>query len=82
MKTGIEKFTDIMDKKTCSELINFLENNIELAADRNHGQNYENVECKQIVLTSGSDLDLEVKKSMYKITDGYAKNYKCNYWIK
>ena len=75
MKTGIEKFTDIIDKKLCIQLIDYLETNIKYAADRNHGQDYENVKCKQIVLPNQSDLDLQVKKSMYKITDAYAKLY-------
>ena len=76
MKTGIEKFTDIIDKKLCKHLIDYLETNIEYAVDRHHGQDYENVECKQTVLPNLSDLDIEVKKSMYKITDEYAKIYK------
>tara|TARA_Y100000401_G_scaffold89417_1_gene74950 strand:+ start:220 stop:777 length:558 start_codon:yes stop_codon:yes gene_type:complete len=76
VKTGIEKFTDIIDKKLCIQLIDYLETNIEYAVDRHHGQNYENVECKQTVLPNQSDLDLQVKKSMYKITDAYAKIYK------
>jgi|TARA_R100000388_G_scaffold17797_1_gene13793 hypothetical protein len=74
-KNGIEKFTNIMDDQTCIDLINFLEDNIENAAECHHGQNYENVECKQLILATGSDLDEAVRKSMFKITDKYADMY-------
>ena len=65
MKTGIEKFTNIIDDETCSALIKYLEDNIEDSLDRHHGQDYENVQCRQLLLPNGSYLDQTVKKSMF-----------------
>ena len=75
MKTGIEKFTNIIDDETCSALIKYLEDNIEDSLDRHHGQDYENVQCRQLLLPNGSYLDQTVKKSMFKVTDNYADLY-------
>ena len=74
MKTGIEKFKNIVDNETCDLLIQHLENNIEQTEDLQHSKG-NNVICKQLVLPPKSELDQRVYNIIKNVLDEYYKKY-------
>ena len=75
MKTGIEKFKNIVNKKTCDLLIKHFENNINQSADLDYEDNLNNVICKQLYLPHRSELDNCVYKSITNVLEKYQKKY-------
>ena len=75
MKTGIEKFEDVIDPRTCDLLIKYLEDNIDQAEDNDYVEGLQNVRCKFLPLPNGSDLDNAVYKSINKTTLLYKEKY-------
>ena len=59
MKTGIEKFDNIIDDDTCDLLIKHLEDNLHNSLDLNHS-NKQNVICREIMLQPHTELDLSL----------------------
>ena len=74
MKTGIEKFTNIVDNETCNLLIQHLENNIDQTEDLQYNE-YNNVICKQLTLLPLSELDQRVFKIINNVVEEYYKKY-------
>lgn len=74
MRNGIEKFTDILSKKTCELLIEHIEANMDIAVDCNY-HNSNNVQCHQLYLAEGSDLDNLVFKGIDKVLEKFTKLY-------
>jgi len=74
MKTGIEKFKNVIDPDTCDLLIKYLEDNLHesIDLDYRHGQN---VICKEITLQPHTELDMIV----FEIIGNVAKKYKEKY---
>ena len=73
MKTGIEKFKDVVDNETCDLLIQHLENNINQTEDLQHGE-HNSVICKELVLQK-SELDNRVYKIMQNVLEKYYQKY-------
>ena len=80
MKTGIEKFENVISDETCDLLINHIENNMDMAANlkyEDHDVNsFNNVICRQLILKKNSALDNLVYKSIAKVGCLYAEKYK------
>ena len=74
MKTGIEKFKNVMNPDTCDLLIKHLEDNIDKCDDLNHS-NKQNVVCKEIMLEPNSELDTMVLKTIEKALASYSQKY-------
>ena len=74
MKTGIEKFTNILDDETCNLLIQHLENNIDQTDDLQHSDD-NNVICKELLLQGKSELDNRVYKSVNNVLEKYYQKY-------
>ena len=74
MKTGIEKFENVMSPDTCDLLIKHLENNLDKCDDLNHSDK-QNVVCKEIMLQPNSVLDTMVSKTIEKVLGAYAEKY-------
>ena len=74
MKTGIEKFENIMDADTCDLLINHLEDNLPNSIDFTHSDK-QNVVCKEIMLEPNSELDTIVLKTIEKALASYSQKY-------
>ena len=78
MKTGIEKFKNIVTNETCDLLIDHIENNMDKAADKKYVNNINalnNVICKQLVLQQNSELDDQVYKCVSKALNWYSEKY-------
>ena len=56
MKTGIEKFKNVISADTCDLLIKHIEENIDKTEDRTYLPN-QNVICKEMLLEAHSKLD-------------------------
>ena len=74
MKTGIEKFENIMDADTCDLLINHLEDNLHNSLDLNHS-NKQNVICREIMLQPHTELDSMIFKPIEKVLGKYSEKY-------
>jgi len=74
MKTGIEKFKNVIDPDTCDKLIQYLENNMHHALDLTHSAR-QNVVCREITLEPHTELDNIVYNIINKVTKLYAKEY-------
>ena len=74
MKTGIEKFTNVIDSETCDLLINYLEDNIHNAVTTEHSEG-QNVICKEIKLQRRTDLDTLIYKVVANVAALYADEY-------
>ena len=74
MKTGIEKFKNVMNPDTCDLLIKHLEDNLHNSIDLNHS-NKQNVVCKEIMIEPDSELDAMVFKTIEKVLGIYAEKY-------
>ena len=74
MKTGIEKFKNVIDPDTCDLLIKHLEDNIHNSIDLSH-RNRQNVICKEITLQPHTEIDNAVYKVIAKVVDLYKENY-------
>tara|TARA_Y100000401_G_C8295159_1_gene210927 strand:+ start:517 stop:1074 length:558 start_codon:yes stop_codon:yes gene_type:complete len=74
MRNGIEKFTDILSKETCKLLIQHLEANIDMAQNCVYTET-NNVQCYQLYLDQGSDLDSSVFKGIQKVLKEYCELY-------
>ena len=82
MKTGIEKFENVISDETCDLLINHIKDNIDNSADLKYTPNgegnlagYNNVICRQLFLSNGSNLDDLVYKSISKVVNLYGEKY-------
>ena len=75
MRTGIEKFENVISDKTCDLLIEHIEKNIDKTRDRKYltGQN---VICRELLLETHTELDNLVCQSMQKIGSLYADKYR------
>ena len=65
MKTGIEKFKNVMDVETCDLLIKHLEDNLHNSIDFTHSDK-QNVICKEIMLQPHTELDAMIFKPIEK----------------
>ena len=74
MKTGIEKFKNVMNPDTCDLLIKHLEDNLDKCDDLNHS-NKQNVVCKEIMLQPNSVLDTMVSKTIENVLGKYGEKY-------
>ena len=74
MKTGIEKFKNVIDSETCDLLINHLEDNLHDAVDLIHSD-VQNVVGKEIKLQRQTELDDLVLETVKKIADLYSDKY-------
>ena len=74
MKTGIEKFKNIVDNETCDLLIKYLEDNIDHSFEMQYSEN-QNVICRQLILQQDTDLDTRVFKIIGKVCQKYAEKY-------
>ena len=74
MKTGIEKFTNVIDSETCDLLINYLEDNLHNAVDLIHSD-IQNVIGKEIKLQRRTDLDTLIYKVVANVAALYADEY-------
>tara|TARA_Y100000401_G_scaffold115012_1_gene117948 strand:+ start:106 stop:690 length:585 start_codon:yes stop_codon:yes gene_type:complete len=82
MKTGIEKFKDIVPNQTCDLLIDHIEKNMDKAADMQYHivgdsqtEQVNNVICRQLVLEKDSELDKLVYKCINKALFWYSEKY-------
>ena len=76
MKTGIEKFKEIIDDETCNLLIEYIENNLNICDDLNWcNESRNNVICKQIFLQKETDLDSQVYKAINNVVSKYTDLY-------
>ena len=74
MKTGIEKFKNVIDSNTCDLLIKHLEDNLHDSIDLTHSDR-QNVICKEITLQPHTEIDNAVYKVIAKVVDLYKENY-------
>ena len=74
MKTGIEKFKNVIDPDTCDLLIKHLEDNIHHSIDLSH-RNRQNVICKEITLQPHTEIDNAVYKVIAKVVELYKEKY-------
>tara|TARA_B100000945_G_scaffold256879_1_gene214329 strand:+ start:878 stop:1396 length:519 start_codon:yes stop_codon:yes gene_type:complete len=74
MKTGIEKFKNVINSETCDLLINYLENNLDDAVDLTHSYG-QNVLGKEIILQQRTELNDLVHKSIKQVVSLYADKY-------
>ena len=71
MKTGIEKFDNIIDDDTCDLLIKHLEDNLHNSLDLNHS-NKQNFICREIMLQPHTELDSMIFKPIEKVLGKYS----------
>ena len=74
MKTGIEKFKNVIDSDTCDLLIKHLEDNIHHSIDLTH-RDRQNVICKEITLEPHTEIDNVVYKVIAKVSELYKEKY-------
>ena len=74
MKTGIEKFKNVMDVETCDLLIKHLEDNLHNSIDFTHSDK-QNVICKEIMLQPHTELDTMIFKPIEKVLGKYSEMY-------
>ena len=74
MKTGIEKFKNVIDIDACNLLINYLENNLDNAVDLIHSD-VQNVVGKEIKLQQHTELNDLVYKIVAQVVTLYADKY-------
>ena len=74
MKTGIEKFKNVIDSNTCDLLIKHLEDNLDHSIDLTH-RDRQNVICKEITLEPHTEIDNVVYKVIAKVSESYKKKY-------
>ena len=74
MKTGIEKFKNVMNPDTCDLLIKHLEDNLHNSFDLNHS-NKQNVVCKEIMLQPHTEFDTMIFKPLEKVLGKYSEKY-------
>ena len=75
MKTGIEKFVNVISDNTCDLLIEHIEQNIDNTVDRKYFEG-QNVICRELLLETNTELDNLVFESMQKIGSMYADMYR------
>ena len=76
MKTGIEKFKNVIDSDTCDLLIKHLEDNLHHSMDLTHTDR-QNVICKEITLEPHTEIDNVVYKVIVKVVELYKEKYPC-----
>ena len=74
MKTGIEKFKNVIDPDTCDLLIKHLEDNLHHSIDLSH-RNRQNVICKEITLQPHTEIDNAVYTVISKVVKLYKEKY-------
>ena len=74
MKTGIEKFKNVIDSDTCDLLIKHLEDNIHHSMDLTY-RDRQNVICKEITLQPHTEIDNVVYKVIVKVVELYKEKY-------
>jgi len=75
MKTGIEKYKNILSDKTCDLLIEHLETNLDNAENLDYTSG-GNIVAKEILLQKGTALDNLVWEGIKTIMTNYKKDYK------
>ena len=75
MRTGIEKFKNVISDETCDLLIEHLEQNIDNTFDREYAYGM-NVICRELILENNTDLDHLVYDCMQTIGSMYADKYR------
>jgi|TARA_Y100000052_G_C2904883_1_gene58939 hypothetical protein len=74
MKTGIEKFEDVIDSDTCDLIIKRIEDNIDQLKDMEYAES-NHVICKECLLEQGCELDDLIYKVINKVTLMYKDKY-------
>ena len=74
MKTGIEKFENVINSETCDLLIKCLEDNLHDATDLSHND-VQNVIGKEILLRKHAELDNMVFKTIEEVLEKYGEKY-------
>tara|TARA_Y100000401_G_scaffold85772_1_gene71047 strand:- start:49 stop:588 length:540 start_codon:yes stop_codon:yes gene_type:complete len=74
MKTGIEKFKDVIDSETCDLLTTYIENNLDQFEDMQYTKT-QSVICKEYLLDNGCELDDAVYKVVNKVALMYKEKY-------
>lgn len=76
MKTGIEKFKDVLDSDTCNSIVNIIEFNLHKAKDLIHGKG-QNVIAKELfpIQEFSVELDQLVVNATQKCMEEYHKKY-------
>ena len=74
MKTGIEKFKNVVDPDICDLLIEYMNQNLHNSVDLNHSDR-QNVICKEILLQPHTELDDIVFKIIGKVSVKYGQMY-------
>ena len=74
MKTGIEKFKDVIDSDICDLVIKHIEDNIDQLENMEYGDN-QNVICKESILEQGCELDSLIYKVVNKVILMYKEKY-------
>jgi hypothetical protein len=75
MKTGIEKFKNVFNDKTCNQIVKYIEDNLEQAKDFDFYDKDNNVICQELYPTKGSELDNTIYKVINQICSLYRKKY-------
>ena len=75
MKTGIEKYSNVISDETCDLLINHIEENMDKTEDRIYRPN-QNVICREMLLEPHSKLDNLVYQSIQTAGTMYADKYR------
>ena len=74
MKTGIEKFKDVINPDLCDSLINFMDLNLPNSLNKTHS-NLQNVICREIILPPNSEFDAAVYEVIAKVAVLYKEKY-------
>ena len=74
MKTGIEKFENVVDDDLCDSLINLMDLNINNSVNKVHSHG-QNVVCREIILPMHSKLDTAVYEVISKVVELYKEKY-------
>ena len=74
MKTGIEKFKNVINPDLCDSLITYMDLNLPNSVNKIHDI-HNNVICKEIVLPQQSDLDAAVYEVIENVIVLYKEKY-------
>ena len=74
MKTGIDKFKDVIDFETCDLLIEHMNLNLPNSMSRTHSKG-KNVVCQEVMLELHTELDNAVSRVVNKVVGLYIEKY-------
>lgn len=74
MKTGIEKFKNVIDSDICDLVIKYIEDNTDQLENMEYTKT-NNVICKQCILEQGCELDSLIYKVVNKVILMYKEKY-------